>query len=307
MPRCTEDKIKAKAHELGFLSCGIARADHLSDFEERLHDYINTNRYADLHYMAQNQEKRCDPRLLVEGCQSVVSVTLNYFNPQLSTHTDAPILSKYAYGKDYHVVMKDKLHELMHFINEEIAPCSGRAFVDSAPVGDKQWAQRAGLGWIGKNSLLITPSHGSFVFIGELLLDLQLTPDAPYTANHCGTCTKCIDACPTQALLAPGKLDVARCISYHTTANKSKEIDARFQGKFQNRVFGCDICQDVCPWNSKAMTHEEPEFTPKPELLNLSTTDWQSLTEEQFRELFRHSPIKRAKYQGLMRNISFIH
>ncbi|MFV0554919.1 MAG: tRNA epoxyqueuosine(34) reductase QueG [Mangrovibacterium sp.] len=249
-----EDKIKQKAHELGFLSCGIARATHLPDFEAHLANYLGEDRYADLYYMARNREKRTDPRLLVEGCRTVVSVLLSYSNPQAPTPADgAPIISKYAQGEDYHVVVKRKLHELMQFINDEIAPCAGRAFVDSAPVADKQWAQRAGLGWIGKHTLLISPTHGSFLFIGELLIDLELEADAPYAKSLCGTCTKCLDACPTQALIAPGKLDVGRCISYHTTANKSGVIPPELQAKFQNRVFGCDICQDVCPWNTRLM------------------------------------------------------
>lgn len=298
-----ETKIKEKAQQLGFLSCGIAAADELPLFRQQLQNYLAEKRQADLDYMARNQDKRTDPRLLLEGCQSVVSVLLNYYNPQKNKHADAPILSKYAYGEDYHTIVKTKLFQLLQFIQEEIAACSGRAFVDSAPVADKQWAQQAGLGWIGKNTLLITPSHGSFVFIGELLLDLKLQADAPFPKNSCGNCTKCLDACPTQALLSPGKIDVQRCISYQTTANKSNEIAPQLQGLFQQRVFGCDICQDVCPWNKKARMHSTPQLLPKEELLQLTAEDWHAIDEEQFQQLFRHSGIKLIKHKGLMRNL----
>ncbi len=301
-----EDRIKEKAQQLGFFACGIAHADKLPDFEANLNNYLVEKRNADLGYMALNQDKRTDPRNLVDGCQSVISVLLNYYNPATSKHPDSPIVSKYAYGKDYHTVVKEKLFQLFQFINEEIAPCQGRAFVDSAPVADKQWAQRAGLGWIGKNTLLITPNHGSFVFIGELLLDLKLNADSPFEGNFCGNCTKCIDACPTQALVDPGKLNAAKCISYQTTANKNETINSELQGKFKLRVFGCDICQDVCPWNNQAIPHETADFFPKDDLLELTFSHWNMLSEEEFKHRFKDSPIKLIKYSGLQRNIKFL-
>ncbi|MFV0522120.1 MAG: tRNA epoxyqueuosine(34) reductase QueG [Mangrovibacterium sp.] len=302
----SEDSIKKKAQELGFLSCGIATANELPEFRAQLNKYLAEKRNADLAYMANNQEKRTDPRKLVDNCKSIISVTLNYYNPSIQHDSKAPIVSKYAYGKDYHTVVKDKLYQLLQFINNDIAPCQGRAFVDSAPVADKLWAQRAGLGWIGKNTLLITPVHGSFVFIGELLVDLELEADKPFENSYCGSCTLCIDACPTKALISAGKLNARRCISYQTTANKNDGIDSELQGKFRNRVFGCDICQDICPWNNKASMHNTPEFIPSTKLLELDVETWKSIDEEQFREIFRHSTIKLIKHKGLQRNIRFL-
>lgn len=301
-----EEKIKQKAHELGFLSCGIAAADKLPDFEINLQNYIDEQRYADLDYMLRNQEKRIDPRNLVEGCQSVISVLLNYYNPQNQSDEEAPIISKYAYGNDYHELMKEKLQKLLLFIKDEMPSCEGRAFVDSAPVADKQWAQRAGLGWIGKNTLLITPQHGSFVFIGELLITCKLTPDNPFNENFCANCSKCINACPTGALMEAGKINVQKCISYHTTANKNTEISYQPKINFKNRVFGCDICQEACPWNKKPKQHFHSELMPNEEVLSLSAAQWANLTADEFQLLFRDKGMKQMKFAQLKRNINFL-
>lgn len=301
------DKIKQKAKELGFLACGISEAAYLEAEKPRLEKWLQEGMNGAMGYMERNQEKRLDPRLLLEGTRSIISVLLNYYPAQTQTGEDAPVISKYAYGTDYHFVLKDKLNALLNYINDEIAPCSGRAFVDSAPVLDKAWAVKAGLGWIGKNTNLISVEHGSFFFIGELLVDLDLAPEggARLVSNHCGNCTRCIDACPTQAIVAPYVVDARRCISYQTIENRG-ELDDQLQGHFEDRVFGCDICQDVCPWNLKAEAHEEEAFDPHPRLLLLSRDEWYSMDRELFSELFRKSAVKRTKYEGLKRNLEFL-
>ncbi len=306
MPNSIENKIKQKALHLGFLSCGIARAEPLNEFKPLLTDYIESKRNASLAYMERNVEKRINPQELVEGCQSVISVTLNYFTTKKQVHPDAPVLSKYAYGTDYHIVVKEKLHELLNYIKQEDESCQGRAFVDSAPVAEKLWAQKAGLGWLGKNSLLITPENGSFVFIGELLVNLELKPDKPLLRDKCGNCTLCIEACPTQAILSAGKIDVSRCISYHTTANKLPEIDAGFKGRFKNRVFGCDICQDVCPHNKKAKEHSCSKLNANNDILQMSKEDWYKLNKERFKQLFSNNAASYIKHLGMQRNIHFL-
>lgn len=298
-------KIKSKAIELGFLDCGISKADFLAEEKPRLTDWLRAEMQGEMGYMERNIDKRLDPRLLVENARSVISVLLNYFPSEQQTDPEAPILSKYAYGIDYHFVMKDKLAELLKFIQSEIAPCAGRCFVDSAPVLDRAWAVRAGLGWIGKNTNLISTHHGSFFFIGELVIDLELPADDQVVHNHCGNCTRCIDACPTKALIAPYVLDARRCISYQTI-EKRGEIDPGLSGKFENRVFGCDICQDVCPWNLKSEPHREPAFRPNPKLMELTRSEWAELDEETFNQLFRKSAVKRTKYEGLKRNLRFL-
>ncbi len=297
--------IKAKARELGFLDCGISRAKFLDEEKDRLLNWLTNEMHGEMTYMANNIEKRLDPRLLVENARSVISVLLNYFPAEKQTDPEAPVLSKYAYGTDYHFVMKDKLGELLRFVQSEIAPCEGRCFVDSAPVLDRAWAARAGLGWIGKNTNLISPEHGSFFFIGELIIDLELPADVKVVRDHCGNCTRCIDACPTQAIVAPYILDARRCISYQTIENHG-EIDPELKGKFKNRVFGCDICQDVCPWNLKSETHSEPAFTPVFKLMNLRKSDWDSMDKPLFNELFRNSAVKRTRFEGLKRNMRFL-
>lgn len=297
--------IKRKARELGFLDCGISKADFLDEEEPRLTNWLRQEMHGEMGYMARNMDKRLDPRLLFENARSVISVLLNYFPSEKQTDPDAPVLSKYAYGVDYHFVMKEKLSELLKFVQSEIAPCQGRCFVDSAPVLDRAWAARAGLGWIGKNTNLISTHHGSFFFIGELIIDLELPADNQLVRNHCGNCTRCIDACPTKALIAPYVLDARRCISYQTI-EKRGEIDPELSGKFENRVFGCDICQDVCPWNLKSEPHNEPAFSPNPKLMELTRSEWAEMNEETFNQLFRKSAVKRTKYEGLKRNIRFL-
>jgi epoxyqueuosine reductase len=297
--------IKYKAKELGFLSCGISKVDFLAVEEIRLVNWLQQGMNGEMAYMANHLEKRLNPGLLVENAQSVISVLLNYFPSAYQTDSDAPVLSKYAYGIDYHFVMKDKLGELLRFIQDKIALCEGRCFVDSAPVLDRAWAARAGLGWIGKNTNLISPEHGSFFFIGELILDLELPADEKIVRNHCGNCTRCIDACPTKALVEPYVLDARKCISYQTIENRG-EIDPELKGKFENRMFGCDICQDVCPWNLKSEPHHEIAFMPDEQLMKMTKESWYNLDQETFDKLFRKSAVKRTKFEGFKRNLNFL-
>lgn len=299
------ERIKQKALELGFLACGISRADFLSEEKKRLEDWLNEGMHGEMGYMERNFDKRLDPRLLVENAKSVLSVLLNYFPKETQKDPKVPVLSKYAYGKDYHFVMKHKLFALLKFIQEEIAPCKGRAFVDSAPVLDRAWAARAGLGWIGKNTNLISAEHGSFFFIGELIIDLEMEPDEKTVHNRCGNCTRCIDACPTGALVKPFVLDARKCISYQTIENKGA-LDETLKYKFENRVFGCDICQDVCPWNLKTEAHNAPEFEPHPQLLEMSKKDWHEMDETTFNELFNDSAVQRTGFDGIKRNLEFL-
>ena len=299
------DRIKTKAKELGFMDCGISEARFLSEEKDRLINWLQEGMHGEMRYMNNHLEKRLDPRLLVENARSVISVLLNYFPAQKQVDPDAPILSKYAFGTDYHFIMKDKLGELLKFIQTEIASCEGRCFVDSAPVLDRAWAARSGLGWIGKNTNLISTEHGSFFFIGELILDLELPVDEKIVRNHCGNCTRCLDACPTKALVAPFVLDARKCISYQTIENRG-EIDPELKGKFENRVFGCDICQDVCPWNLKSETHSEPAFIADARLMNFSRDEWHSMDKPTFNELFRNSAVKRTRFEGLQRNMKFL-
>lgn len=308
MTKTTEsasDQIKAKAKALGFLDCGISEARFLAEEKARLSSWLQQEMHGGMAYMANHFDKRLDPRLLVDNARSVISVLLNYFPSEKQLDADAPVLSKYAYGTDYHFVMKDKLAGLLSFIQAEIAPCEGRFFVDSAPVLDRAWAARAGLGWVGKNTNLISTEHGSFFFIGELIVDLELPADDKVVRNHCGNCSRCIDACPTQALVAPYVLDARRCISYQTIENRG-EIDPELKGKFENRVFGCDICQDVCPWNLKSESHREPALSPDLKLMNLSKKEWNNMDKPMFNELFRNSAVKRTRFEGLKRNLKFL-
>lgn len=296
--------IKAEAKRLGFDYVGISKADFLEDEAPRLENWLNNNMHGQMSYMQNYFDKRLDPRLLVPGAKSVISLLLNYFPSENQVDDTAPKISKYAYGKDYHIVIKEKLNQLLEFIKENIGEVDGRAFVDSAPVMDKAWAKKGGLGWIGKNSNLINKSSGSFYFIAELILDLDLEYDGA-VKDYCGTCTKCIDACPTDAIIAPYVVDGSKCISYFTIELK-ENIPDDVKGKMENRMFGCDICQDVCPWNRFSKPHQEPLFKANEELLGMKKEDWIELTEETFRRVFKDSAVKRTKFTGLKRNIAFL-
>lgn len=296
--------IKNEAKRLGFLSCGISKADFLEEEAPRLEQWLNKNMHGEMQYMENHFDKRLDPTKLVEDSKSVVSLLLNYFPTNEPQDKTAPKISKYAYGDDYHFVIKEKLKLLLEFIYEEIGEVSGRAFVDSAPVLDKAWAAKSGLGWVGKNSNLITKDTGSFYFIAELIIDLPLNYDNP-TTDHCGTCTACIDACPTKAIVDPYVVDGSKCISYFTIELKN-ELPSSMKGSFDNWMFGCDICQDVCPWNRFSKAHSEPLFNPNDKLLSMSKSEWEEITEELFQEIFKKSAVKRTKFSGLTRNINFL-
>lgn len=295
--------IKKEAKRLGFLSCGISKAEFLEDEAPRLENWLNKNMHGEMSYMANHFDKRLDPTLLVPDSKSVVSLLLNYFPEETQTNETYKI-SKYAYGEDYHFVIKDKLKQLLNFIQNEIGEVHGRAFTDSAPVLDKAWAAKSGLGWIGKHSNLITKSNGSFYFIAELIIDLELDYDYAVT-DHCGSCTACLDACPTQAITEPYVVDGSKCISYFTIELKN-EIPSDMKGKFDDWMFGCDICQDVCPWNRFSKPHKEPLFNTSKELLTMSKKEWEEITEEVFQKTFEKSAVKRTKYSGLIRNINFL-
>jgi len=299
------DLIKSKAIELGFLFCGISKAEFLEEEAPRLESYLRNGYHGEMSYMENHFDKRLDPTKLVEGARSVISVALNYFPEQTQTDPEAPKISKYAYGTDYHFVIKDKLKELMNFIHENIGEVNGRAFVDSAPVLDKAWAKKAGFGWIGKNTNLINKNTGSFFFLAELIVDLEMEYDIAPSQDHCGTCTRCIDACPTDAIVAPYVVDGSRCISYLTIELKS-DLPKEFTGKTDNWMFGCDICQDVCPWNKFSIVNSEPAFQPHPDLLHMRRQDWEEISEDVFQKIFKNSAVKRTKFTGLKRNIQFL-
>lgn len=294
--------VKTAAKDLGFLSCGISKADFLEEEAPRLERWLKEGKHGKMAYMENHFDKRLDPRLLVPGAKSVVSLLLNYYTEAKQVE-GAPKISKYAYGKDYHWVIKDKLKKLFQTLQQQIGEVNGRVFVDSAPVMDKAWAVRSGLGWMGKNTNLITQKVGSFFFIAELIIDLELEYDTPVT-DHCGTCTACIDACPTEAL-TPYDIDASKCISYITIELKDK-IPNEFQDKMDGWVFGCDVCQDVCPWNRFSQPHREPLFDPNPEILDFTQKNWEELTEATFETIFKNSAIKRSRYEGLKRNLSFL-
>jgi epoxyqueuosine reductase len=295
--------IKAEAKRLGFISCGISKAGFLEQEAPRLEAWLNDNRHGQMQYMENYFDKRLDPTLLVDGAKSVISLLLNYY-PEQTQISDTFKISKYAYGQDYHFVIKEKLKELLNSMQEEIGEVGGRAFVDSAPVLDKAWAAKSGLGWIGKNSNLLSKQVGSFFFIAELIVDLDLEYDHAVT-DHCGSCTACIDACPTQAIIQPYVVDGSKCISYFTIELKDN-LPNEMKGKFDEWAFGCDVCQDVCPWNRFSKPHSEPLFNPHPELLSLTKKDWEEITEDTFRAVFKNSAVKRTKFEGLKRNIDFL-
>lgn len=289
---------------MGFFFCGISKAEFLEEEAPRLEDWLKRSFHGKMSYMENHFDKRLDPTKLVEGAKSVVSLLLNYF-PEENQNPEAPQISKYAYGEDYHFVIKDKLKEFMQAIQDEIGEVGGRVFVDSAPVLDKAWAKKSGLGWVGKNANLINPKHGSFFFIAELIIDLELEPDGPIR-DYCGTCTKCIDDCPTDAIVEPYVVDGSKCISYLTIELKDQILPSEFNGKMENWMFGCDICQDVCPWNRFSKPHQENRFRPSAELMEMNKSDWQDLTQEVFSNLFKNSAVKRTKFEGLKRNFNFL-
>ena len=298
-------KVKELARSQGFDFCGISRAQPLDREAVDLEEWLNGHRHGEMHYMANHFDKRTDPGKLLPGTRSIISVLLNYFpEPDQQQPTDAPKISKYAYGRDYHKVLKKKLKHLLQSIREEIGAVEGRPFVDSAPVMDKAWAQRSGLGWVGKHTNLLNRQMGSFFFIGELFVDMELAPDGP-VKDYCGTCTRCVDACPTDALDDPYQIDGSKCISYLTIELKDA-IPGHFKGQMEDWMFGCDICQDVCPWNRFARPHNTPDFNDKTAKLGLSRKEWEALTKEQFDCLFEGSAVKRTGYEGLKRNVEFL-
>ncbi len=296
--------IKQKASELGFSFCGISKATFLESEAPKLESWLTSGMNGQMQYMENHFDKRLDPRLLVDGAKSILSFLYNYFSPEKQLDPDAPKISKYAYGEDYHSVVKDKLKELLRYIQETIGDVGGRAFVDSAPILERAWAVKSGLGWMGKNANIIQQGKGSFFFLSELIIDLELNYDKPAT-DHCGTCTACIDACPTQAIVEPYKVDGSKCISYFTIELKDA-IPSSMKGKFDNWMFGCDVCQDVCPWNRFAKQHKESKFLPNNEVLGMNKQEWIDITEAVFQQVFKKSPVKRTKYNGLKRNIDFL-
>ncbi|HKJ79183.1 MAG TPA: tRNA epoxyqueuosine(34) reductase QueG [Prolixibacteraceae bacterium] len=298
--------IKQRAKRLGFLDCAIVPAGNLSEEKERFGQWLKKEMHGKMGYMERNAEKRLDPRQLVENAKTVVVVLQNYYPQKTQENPETPVISKYAYGTDYHFIMKDKLRELLHFIQTEVIACNGRPFVDSAPVLERAWGRKAGLGWIGKNSNLISVEHGSFFFIGELIIDAELHAETQKTVtDYCGNCTRCIAACPTDAIVANRVIDARKCISYQTIELKG-ELDEKLKGKFNNWIFGCDICQDVCPWNLKSKPHNEPAFEPHPKLFALSNQEWDSMEKPLFNEIFKKSAVKRTGFKGLKRNLKFI-
>ena len=299
-------QIKSTAKHLGFDFCGIAKAEFLEEEAPKLEEWLNRNYQGQMAYLANHFDKRLDPTKLVPGAKTVISLIYNYYpEHKLPEKPEDIKLAKYAYGEDYHFVIKDKLKTFLEILKQEIGEIQGRVFVDSAPVMERQWAQKAGLGWIGKNSLLLNRKMGSFFFLAELIIDLEVDPDLPLAKDYCGTCTACIDACPTDAIMQPGVVDGSRCISYLTIELK-EAIPAEFKGKMENWAFGCDICQDVCPWNRFSKPHQEPKFDPHSDLKDYSKKDWIEMTEETFQKVFKKSPLKRTKFAGLKRNLEFI-
>ena len=300
-----KQRIQQEALRLGFMSVGFAKADFLEEDAIRLESYLKNNYHVKMSYLENHFDLRVDPRKLVPNAKSVITLLLNYY-PDESQDINSPKIAKYAWGMDYHDVIKEKLKALFAFINQHIGQIDGRGFVDSAPVLERTWANKSGLGWIGKNGNLINKQAGSFFFIATLICDLELEPDPTFKTDHCGTCTRCIDACPTDAIIDNKKIDASKCISYLTIELKDQLIPDAFEGKMDNWLFGCDVCQDVCPWNRFSKPHTEQAFKAHKEILNLSSQEWEALEESTFNTLFKHSPLKRSKWKGLQRNIQFI-
>jgi epoxyqueuosine reductase len=297
------NRVKAAAQRWGFDYCGIAHAVTLDEDARRLEQWLQQGMHGSMQYMANHFDLRIDPAKLVPGAKSVITLLKNYYPQDASSDKG---ISKYAWGKDYHTVIRAQLTSMIADLQEQIGEINGRGFVDSAPVLERTWAQRSGLGWIGKNGNLITKGQGSFFFIATLITDLELEADDPFAKDFCGSCTRCIDACPTQAILPDKKVNGSQCISYYTIELKDELIPEKMKGQFGNWMFGCDTCQDVCPWNRFSKPNQEVEFTPIPEVLNFGTKDWEELSEEAFRKIFKHSPLSRAKYKGIQRNIKFL-
>ena len=297
--------IKEKAKILGFDYCGIAKAEKLDEDAKRLESWLQQGFQGNMQYMENHFDLRIDPCKLVPGAKSVITLMKNYY-PSSQQKNNAPKISKYAYGKDYHEVIKEKLNELIDLVKQEIGDITGRGFVDSAPILERAWAVKSGLGWMGKNGNLINKQSGSFYFIATLIVDIELEYDNPFVKDYCGSCTKCIDSCPTDAILPNKVINGSQCISYFTIELKDALIPDSMNGKFDNWMFGCDVCQDVCPWNRFSKPHQEINFEPIPEILNLSSSQWEELTEASFKEIFQHSPLKRSKWKGIQRNIKFI-
>jgi len=297
--------IKAAAARLGFDYCGIARAVQLDDDARRLEQWLMNGYQGNMSYMERYFDLRIDPRKLVPGAQSVITLLMNYY-PKERQNEQAPKISKYAYGIDYHEYIRSKLNLFLEELRNEVGEVNGRGFVDSAPVLERAWAERSGLGWIGKNGNLITKKAGSYFFIASLIVDLPLEYDPQFAKDFCGSCTRCLEACPTGAIPEPGLIDGSKCISYLTIELKDEIIPEEFKGKMEGWAFGCDICQEVCPWNRFAQPHQQEALQPIPEILNLSTTEWEDMSEEVFRKLLKHSPIKRSKWKGMQRNLGFL-
>lgn len=295
--------IKQESAALGFLSCGISRARFLAEEAPRLEAWLRSNKHGEMSYMENYFDKRLDPTKLVEGCKSIISLSFNYY-PEIQQRSDSYKISKYAYAEDYHEVIKRKLNQLITILKDKIGDFNARSFVDSAPVMDKVWAKESGLGWVGKHSNLISKAQGSFFFLAEVLIDVECEYDEAFKTDHCGTCTKCIDACPTDAIVDSYVVDGSRCISYFTIELK-KEFDSNMNMKFDDWIFGCDVCQDVCPWNRFSIPHQHQEFIIRKEIKNYSKKDWEEISEEKFKTIFKNSPVKRSKYEGLKRNILY--
>lgn len=297
--------VKETSALFGFDFCGIAKAVKLDDDARRLEKWLHDGRQGSMHYMERYFDLRTDPRLLVPGARSVITLLKNYF-PEETQNPDTPKISRYAFGKDYHEVIKEKLNGFLQVLREKTGEINGRGFIDSAPVLERSWAQRSGLGWIGKNGNLITKGSGSFFFIATLIVDLELQYDDPFAKDYCGSCTRCLDTCPTDAILPDKVIDGSKCISYFTIELKDMLIPDEMKGRFQNWMFGCDICQEVCPWNRFSKPHNEVQFKALPEILNLTTSQWEAMTEESFKKIFKYSPLKRSKFNGIQRNLKFI-
>ena len=304
MKKKNSQLIKKLAKEIGFASCGISKARFLKEEEKNFENWLKQGNQGTMSYLERNFDKRLNPQKLVPGSKSVISLTFNYFPPRKILKKNSFIISKYAYGKDYHFVIKKKLKTLFSLIKEKIGNIEGRVFVDSAPIHERAWAKISGLGWIGKNSLLLNKKMGSYFFLAEIICDLELEYDTPVT-DHCGTCTKCIDACPTNAITQAQVIDANKCISYLTIENKN-EIPPELSKSFNNYIFGCDICQDVCPWNKFSKPHDEKEFLPNDEVSNFSNKDWEELTHDTFNRIFKNSAIQRTRFEGLKRNIKAV-